>query len=118
MKKLSAIVLFAVFVLSCHSAFAMNGEDLVDGMRSYLKAEKDYTKADYLLAGNYMGYVQGVAEATVSDYSMPNGVTPEKIYHIVADYLDKNPKRWNEPASNLVRNALREAYPKFLIRNN
>jgi hypothetical protein len=117
MKKLLGIVLFAVFILSCHPAFAMSGDDLIDGMRSYLKEEKDYTKADYLLAGNYMGYVQGVAEATVSDYSLPSGVTPEKLYHIVANYLEKHPKRWSEPASRLVRNALLEAFPKYLIRN-
>lgn len=117
MKKLSGMVLFIVFVISCHFAFAMTGDDLADGMRSYLKAEKDYTKADYLLAGNYMGYVQGVAEATVSDYSLPSGVTPENLYHIVANYLEKNPKRWNEPAANLVRNALRQAFPAYLIRN-
>ena len=117
MKRQLGIVLFTVFVLSCHSAFAMSGNDLIDGMRSYLKAEKDYTKADYLLAGNYMGYVQGVAEATVSVYSLPGGVTPDNLYHIVANYLEKNPQRWSEPAVHLVRNALLEAFPKYLIRN-
>lgn len=117
MKKLLGIALFVVFVLSCPSAFAVSGDELVDGMRSYLKAEKDYTKADYLLAGNYMGYVQGVAEATASDYSLPGGVTPETLYHIVNDYLEKHPNKWKEPASNLVRSALLEAFPKYLIRN-
>ena len=51
-KKLSVMMLFAAFVLRSHSGFAMI---IIYGMRSYLKAEKDYTKADYLLAGNYMG---------------------------------------------------------------
>jgi hypothetical protein len=117
MKRQLGIVLFAVFVLSCHSAFAMSGGDLIDGMRSYLKAEKDYTKADYLLAGNYMGYVQGVAEATVSDYSLPSEVTPDNLCHIVANYLEKHPKRWSEPAAHLVRSAILEAFPTYLIRN-
>jgi Rap1a immunity proteins len=117
MKRKLGIVLFTVFIFSFHSAFATSGNDLIDGMRSYLKAEKDYTKADYLLSGNYMGYVQGVAEATVSDYSLPSGVTPDDLYHIVANYLEKHPNRWNEPAANLVRNALLEAFPKYLIRN-
>ncbi|MHB8136996.1 MAG: Rap1a/Tai family immunity protein [Smithellaceae bacterium] len=117
MKKLSGMVLFIAFVLSCHSAFAMSGDELIDGMRSYLKAEKDYTKADYLLAGNYMGYVQGVAEATASDYSLPSGVTPEKLFRIVANYLEKHPKRLSDPATRLVRNALLEAFPKYIIRN-
>ena len=117
MKRLLGIVLFAVFVLSFHSAFAMSGNELVDGMRVYLKADKNYTKADYLLAGNYLGYVQGVAEATASDYSLPDEVTADQLCHIVAKFLEKHPERWNEPASRLVRNALQEAFPSFLIRN-
>lgn len=117
MKKQLGMVLICAMVLGCHSAFAMTGDDLVEGMRSYLKAEKDYTRADYLLSGNYMGYVLGVAEATASDYSLPSGVTPERLYQIVAVYLEKHPKRWNEPAANLVRGALGEAFPKYLIRN-
>jgi len=120
MKRQLGIVLFVVFILSFHSAFAMSamsGNDLIDGMRSYLKAEKDYTKADYLLSGIYMGYVQGVAEATVPDYSLPSGVTPDDLYHIIANYLEKHPNKWNEPAANLVRSSLLEAFPKYLIRN-
>lgn len=117
MRRLSGIVLFAVFILSCQSALAMSGNELIDGMKSYLKAEKDYTKADYLLAGNYMGYVLGVAEATVDDYSLPSGVTPDAVYRIVASFLEKHPEKWKEPAGPLVRKALQEAYPKYLIRN-
>jgi hypothetical protein len=117
MKRPLGIVLFAVLVLSCHSAFAMSGNELVDGMRVYLKADKDSTKADYLLAGNYLGYVQGVAEATASNYSLPNGVTADLLCHIVAKFLEKHPERWSEPASRLVCNALQEAFPGYLLRN-
>ena len=117
MKKLSVSLLLMVLVLGCPSAQAMNGHDLADGMKSYLKAEQDYAAADYLLAGNYMGYIQGVAEATVSDYSLPSGVTPDTLYKIVADYLQKNPGKWDKPAAFLVRSALLAAYPKYLIRN-
>ena len=117
MKRLLGIVLFAVIVLSFHSAFAISGNDLIAGMRVYLKADKDYTKADFLLAGNYLGYVQGVAEATASDYSLPDAVTADQLCLIVAKFLEKHPERWNEPAPNLVRNALQEAFPGFLIRN-
>lgn len=117
MKKRLGLVLFAVFVLSCHSAFAMSGHDLIDGMNAYLKEEKDYTKADYFLAGSYLGYVQGAAEATVSDYPVPSGVTPDRLCQIVADYLKNNPKKLDEPAAHLVRKALQGAYPKYLIRN-
>ncbi len=117
MKKLLGIVLLAVLIFSFHSAFAMSGNDLAVGMRVYIKADKDYTKADYLLAGNYLGYVQGVAEATASDYSLPSGVTADQLCRVVAKFLEKHPERWNEPASLLVRNALQEAFPSFLLRN-
>ncbi|MRR15014.1 MAG: hypothetical protein EG826_01010 [Deltaproteobacteria bacterium] len=117
MKKLSGIVLCAALIFYSQAACALSGNDLAAGMKAYLKAEKDYTKADYLLAGNYMGYVEGVAEATLADYSLPGTVKPEQLFRIVADFLGKNPDRWNEPAVNLVRKALQEAYPKYLIRN-
>ncbi|HPC85446.1 MAG TPA: Rap1a/Tai family immunity protein [Smithellaceae bacterium] len=117
MKKLSIALLLVVLLLGGRSAEAMNGHDLIEGMNSYLKAERDYTKSDYLLAGNYMGYVQGVAEATVTDYSLPSGVTPDTLYKIVADYLQKNPEKRDKPAAFLVRSALLSAYPKYLIRN-
>ena len=116
MKRLLGIVLFAVYVLSFHSAFAISGNDLAAGMRAYLKADKDYTKADFLLVGNYLGYVQGVADATASDYSLPDEVTTDQLCHIVAKFLEKHPERWNEPASSLVRKALQEAFPSYLIR--
>lgn len=117
MKKLSGLLFAAALIFICHSAYALSGNDLADGMKAYLKAEKDYTKADYLLAGNYMGYVEGVAEATLADYSLPGKVTPDQLFRIVADFLAKHPDRWNEPAVNLVRRALQQAYPKYLLRN-
>ncbi len=117
MKRLAGLALFTALIFYCHSAFALSGNDLADGMKAYLKAEKDYTKADYLMAGNYMGYVEGVAEATLSDYSLPGTVTPDTLFRIVADFMGRHPDKWNQPAVNLVRKALQEAYPKYLIRN-
>lgn len=117
MQKRWGVLLIALLVLAGPAAFAMTGDELAEGMKSYLKTEKDYTKADYLLSGNYMGYVLGVAEATASDYSLPSGVTPERLYQIVAVYLEKHPQRLKEPAANLVRAALSEAFPKYIIHN-
>ena len=116
MKKLSGIVLFVVLILSAHTALAMSGHDLAEGMKSYLKAEKDYTPADFFLAGNYLGYVQGVVEATISDYSLPVELTPDDLCRVVARYLEKHPDQWKAPASDLVRDAIRKAYPKYIIR--
>lgn len=117
MKKLTGIVLIALLFLCSHSTFAMTGADLADGMKSYLKSEKNYTKSDYLLTGNYLGYVQGVAEATASDYSLPKDITPDKLCHVVANYLQKHPGKMNEPAAAIVRAALREAFPVFIIKD-
>ncbi|MDD4357472.1 MAG: Rap1a/Tai family immunity protein [Smithellaceae bacterium] len=117
MKKRSGMVLIALLIFCSHPTFAMTGADLVDGMKSYLKSEKNYTKADYLLAGNYLGYVQGVAEATASDYSLPKDITPDKLCHAVANYLEKHPEKMNEPAASIVRAALREVFPVFIIKN-
>ena len=117
MKRLLGMLLFVVFVFSSNSAFAISGNDLIPGMKVYLKSETDYTKADFLLAGNYLGYVQGVAEATASDYSLPKDITADQMCHIVAKFLEKHPERWNEPAPNLIRNALQEVFPGYILRN-
>lgn len=117
MKRLSGILLLlSLLILGCQTAWAMNGEDLADGMKSYVKAEKDYTPADFFMAGNYLGYIQGVAEATTADYSFPNTLTPDDLCRVVTRYLEKHPDKWKEPASNLVRQALAQAYPKYIIR--
>ncbi len=59
MKKLLGILLLAVFVLTHHSAYAMNGNELVNNMRENQKTEK----IDAFIAwksGIYLGYVSGV----------------------------------------------------------
>jgi len=117
MKRLLGIVLFTVFVFSFHSAFAISGNDLIPGMRVYLKSETDYTKADFLLVGNYLGYVQGVVGSRCFNNTLPKDITADQMCRIVAKFLEKHPERWNEPAHNLVRNALREAFPSYILRN-
>lgn len=117
MKKLSKVIIgLSVLVFNCSMVWAMTGEDLADAMKSYVKAEKDYTPADYFMAGNYLGYVQGVAEATLSDYSFPNTLTPDDLCRVVTRYLEKHPEKRKEPAANVVRQALTQAYPKYIIR--
>jgi len=117
MKKRLGLVLFAVFVLSCHSAFAMSGHDLIDGMNAYLKEEKDYTKA-VLFSGQeaIWGMFKAPQRRRFPTTRCPSGVTPDVgCVSIVADYLKNNPKKLDEPAAHLVRKALQGAYPKYFI---
>jgi hypothetical protein len=116
MKRLFGILLFALIVFSFNSAFAISGDDLIPGMRVYLESEANYTKADFLLAGNYLGYVQGVVEATASDYSLPKDITADQMCQIIAKFLERHPQRWKEPTTNLIRNAMQEAYPGYILR--
>jgi hypothetical protein len=115
MKRLSGIVLFVVFVLTCHSAYAYfdDWNKLVEGMREFYKAENSDSKTKYYAVGQYAGYVMGVYDATESDYTLPSsGATVKQLCYIVSNFLEKHPERWSEPAARLVSQALRESFPK------
>jgi hypothetical protein len=113
MKRLLAIVLFSVFVLNYSSAYAnfKTGNDLVNDMREYYKAEQGDPKTNWTADGSYMGYIEGVIDATEYD-SIPSGVKLKQLCYIVANFLEKHPERWNESANVLVCQAIRQAFPK------
>jgi len=96
---------------SVHAGSALVGNDLVQLMREFDKPDTDETRNPFEI-GTYEGYVTGVTDATVSMYSFDSTVTVRQICTVVARYLKQHPERWNEPASDLVISALKEAYPK------
>ena len=58
--------------------------------------------------GYYVGYVDGVFEATSSQYCLTAG---GQLHDIVAQYLLSHPKELDRPAADLVRAAFKEAFP-------
>ncbi len=63
-------------------------------------------------ATSFVMYVVGVCDANLVDYPIPGGVTRDQLAGVVSQYLKENPKRWANPASMLVTEALKKAFPK------
>ena len=59
----------------------------------------------------FQGYVAGVMDAGARSITTPQGVTLDQACAIVAKFLRDNPQRLHEPAADLIRDALRKAYP-------
>jgi hypothetical protein len=114
MKKL--IIMFStVFVLiglPVHAGF-YNGNNLVPLMREYEKADRKDSTAIFVSAGNFMGYVTGVYDVLEASgiVCSVDGINRGQVFSVVVKYLNSNPKRWGEPAANLVLDALRTAFP-------
>jgi hypothetical protein len=96
---------------SVHAGYFYEGNGLVKAMREYEKAETKDRDTDYSMAWQYRGYVIGVHDATDLMYGPKQNVSERQICAIVAKYLKAHPEKWNEPASDLVITALKEAFP-------
>ena len=89
-----------------------DGNDLAKLMKEYEKAEAKDPNTNYMEVRHYGGYILGVHDATTSLYGDKGKVTIQQMLSIVAKYLKAHPEKWNGPASDLVVEALKEAFPK------
>jgi hypothetical protein len=89
-----------------------DGNDLVKLMKEYEKAEAKDPNTNYMEVRHYGGYILGVHDATTILYGDMGGVPIQQILGIVSRYLKTHPDKWNGPASDLVIEALKEAFPK------
>lgn len=114
LKKLAIILLiFVLFPLGhAHAKELLSGNELVQLMREYEKAERNDKSANWHKAGEYLGYVMGFYDATWFFYADPQNVTEGQVAAVVAEFLNRHPEKWNRPAWDLVMEALQEAFPK------
>ncbi len=108
---LASIVLFTPLDLSAQ-LFFHDGNNLVRFMREYDKHERGDPSTNNFECGLYAGYVTGAYDAMRSDFNAPEATTINQICSIVGKYLKENPGKWTAPASILIRDALRKAFPK------
>ena len=67
---------------------------------------------DITPAGALMGYVVGVGEVLDGVAScLPKGASVGQITAVVQKYLHAHPEKWNEPAKDIVSQALKQAFP-------
>ena len=113
--KALAIILFISFLFplgQAHGKELLSGNELVQLMREYEKAERNDKTADWRKAGEYRGYVIGFYDATWFFYADPENITSGRVAAVVAAFLKQNPEKWDRPAWDLVMEALQEAFPK------
>jgi len=108
-------ILLAVFFLASTveaQQYFHDGNDLAKLMKEYEKAEAKDPNTNYMEVRHYGGYILGVHDATTSLYGDKGKVTIQQMLSIVAKYLRAHPEKWNGPASDLVVEALKEAFAK------
>lgn len=101
-----------LFSMQQASAYFQTVNDLIPLMHEFEKADAKQAGANYPDARVFRAYVQGVYDATDTDYDTPEGFATRQLLAVVVKYIKENPKEWNRPAGIVVREALRKAFPK------
>jgi hypothetical protein len=109
MKKLRVIAILVILTLSSTAnATFRDGNRLVEAMNAYNNPQSEFS----FRAGDFMGYVGGVADVTGGVlWCAPSNVQFGQLPSIVSKYLNNHPEIWHKPAHVLVINALRDAFP-------
>lgn len=109
-KKIIVVCLLCV-AMNAQAVF-YDGNDLVKYMRGFEGYQRNDPQADLDDANRFMGYVVGVAD-TVNGlfYCPPQKIVAVQVLSVVAQFMNANPARWQEPASFLVIEALKKAFP-------
>ena len=76
------------------------------------QAREDMTGEDMSNLAMCMGYCEGVIDATRYLYDIPDEATLNQLVAIVNKYVKGHPEEWDCCASDLVVQAIRQAYPK------
>ena len=89
-----------------------DGNSLARDMQEWEKYERKDPLANNLVAGVFMGYVAGVADAYDEIIICPpDNSTVRQLSGVVAAFLKGNAPRWAEPADVLVKEALLQSFP-------
>ena len=117
MKKIAVAIVLLTLVLdvvwSQNSNSPGMGLWLQVGWKEYQKLDARTPNADLLRAGQYMGYVTGVAMEgqAARIFTFPTSVSPYQLFAIVGKYIDSHPDEWNVAADTLIYDALVFLYP-------
>lgn len=110
MKKIVAIALLLLPILTYAEDEAMTGNKLLRWMESTNSNERVFAR----------GYVSGFTEGIVGSNvllnakqvaCLPEGVTYTQLNDIIHNYLKKEPKYRHKVATFLIIASIREAYP-------
>jgi hypothetical protein len=123
MKYRAMLVLLTmalIFAASDNDATIVYGSDLVQYMQAYDK-QADGTPLegkDLRNASLFVQYIEGVLTTapggTFWGYQLPDGETIGQVNAAVSKYIKAHPEKWNATGTQLILEALREAFPAKL----
>jgi len=105
------VIVFGLLITPVADAEFYQGQMLVEDWKAYKAMSKPKPlKSPKLLQGraHYMGYVVGVIDSNYDLIFFPPDVTLEQLFNAVGKHLEAHPDEWQEPAVNLVLQALKE----------
>jgi hypothetical protein len=123
MKYRATLVLLAmasIFAAGVNEAAIVYGSDLVQYMKAYDKQAdgKPLEGGDLRNASLFVQYIEGVLTTapggTFWGYQLPDGETIGQVNAVVSEYLKAHPDKWNATGTQLILEALREAFPAKL----
>lgn len=89
-----------------------DGNSMAKDMQEWERYDRKDPLANNLVAGVFMGYVAGVADAYDEIIVCPpDNSNVRQLAGIVAAFLKANPARLAEPADVLVKEALLQSFP-------
>jgi hypothetical protein len=106
MKKTAILLTCLALPLPSWANFTSGNE-----LHEWLSQSQDKNESRYH-TGLFRGYVSGVVD-TGNDvlFCTPDGVTRGQYTAVVAKYIKEHPEQWNQPASELVISAMKQAFP-------
>ena len=106
-----------MLVLGLAASFGANASTTGNDLKKWMDASDRYEQGksdggDALFTGLFSGYVGGIADA-LNGYVIcfPKGVPRRQMNAIVKQYMIANPAKWNQPADELVIEALSQPFP-------
>jgi hypothetical protein len=114
LKWIMPALLLMCVAMSAHEAQAYHyftGYDLVGPMPEWDKAMTRDPTTELWKATEFRGYITGVCDGSGIVDSL-QGVPNNQLCAVVSKFLKEHPERWSEPASLLVIDAIRKAFPK------
>ena len=110
--RLTVIVLAMSLVVQTPSvSYFRKGSGLVREAAQWEKYSRGERPEDLAGISYFQGYVVGVLDAEGARIKTPEGFTVDQACAIVAKFIRDHPERLNEPGADLVRHAVRKAYP-------
>ncbi|MCX6543882.1 MAG: Rap1a/Tai family immunity protein [Acidobacteria bacterium] len=110
--KLIAVALLGIALAQGQPVqYFKTGNTILKNVVQWEKYARGDRPGDLSSISYFQGYVAGVLDAEGRQIRTPDALTHDQACAIVAKFLRDNPQSLNQPAADLVKAALRAAYP-------